>query len=87
MSFLTLKPIAILEYDLDNAPAYFAEYLRGEKIPFEHIRIDAGEAVPASIDAFSGLCLMGARQALTTICRGSQKCLRSRAQRLPRTFP
>ncbi len=59
MSFLTLKPIAILEYDLDNAPAYFAEYLRGEKIPFEHIRIDAGEAVPASIDAFSGLCLMG----------------------------
>jgi GMP synthase-like glutamine amidotransferase len=59
MSFLTLKPIAILEYDLDNGPAYFAEYLRAEKIPFEHARIDRGEAVPKSIKPFGGLCLMG----------------------------
>lgn len=59
MSFPNLKPIAILEYDLDNGPAYFADYLRGERIPFELIRIDAGALVPASIEAFSGLCLMG----------------------------
>ena len=59
MSLLSLKPVAILEYDLDNGPAYFAEYLRGEKIPFEHIRIDQGAAVPKSITPFSGLCLMG----------------------------
>ncbi len=55
----SVKPIAILEYDLDNGPAYFADYLRGEKIPFEHSRIDQGEPVPQSIAAFSGLCLMG----------------------------
>jgi GMP synthase-like glutamine amidotransferase len=59
MSFFSIKPIAILEYDLDNGPAYFADYLRGEKIPFEHIRIDHGEAVPKSITPFAGLCLMG----------------------------
>jgi GMP synthase-like glutamine amidotransferase len=59
MPSFSIKPIAILEYDPDNGPAYFAEYLRGEKIPFEHIRIDQGEAVPQSIAPFSGLCLMG----------------------------
>ncbi len=59
MALLSLRPIAILEYDLDNGPAYFAEYLRGEKVPFEHIRVDQGEAVPKSIAPFAGLCLMG----------------------------
>ena len=54
-----LKPIAILEYDLDNGPAYFAEYLRGEKIPFEHFRIAVGAAIPDSISPYAGLCLMG----------------------------
>ncbi len=59
MSALFLKPIVILQYDVDNGPAYFADYLRGEKIPFEHVRIDGGDAVPKSIAPFSGLCLMG----------------------------
>ena len=59
MSLFSVKPIAILEYDVDNGPAYFAEYLRSEKIPCEHIRIDQGEAVPESMAPFSGLCLMG----------------------------
>ncbi len=59
MSSFSIKPIAILQYDVDNGPAYFADYLRGEKIPFEHVRIDGGDAVPKSIEPFSGLCLMG----------------------------
>ena len=59
MSSLFLKPIAILQYDVDNGPAYFADYLRGEKIPFEHIRVNHGDAVPKSIAPLSGLCLMG----------------------------
>lgn len=53
------KPIAILEYDPDNGPAYFAEFLLGKSFPYELIRIDRGEPVPASIAPFSGLCLMG----------------------------
>ena len=53
------KPIAILEYDLDNGPAYFAEFLRSKSIPYEHLRIDRGEPVPTSVARFSGLCLMG----------------------------
>lgn len=59
MTSLSLKPVAILEYDLNNGPAYFAEYLRGEKIPYEHLHIVQGEPVPASIAPFGGLCLMG----------------------------
>ncbi len=53
------KPIAILEYDLDNGPAYFAELLRRKGIPYQHLRIDRGEPAPTSIAPFSGLCLMG----------------------------
>ncbi len=59
MSANPTKPIAILEYDLDNGPAYFAEFLRDKQFPYEHLRIDRGEAVPTSIARFSGLCLMG----------------------------
>ena len=39
MSSFSIKPIAILQYDRDNGPAYFAEYLRAEKISFEHVRL------------------------------------------------
>ena len=59
MSENPIKPIAILEYDLDNGPACFAEFLRHRNFPYEHLRIDRGEPVPTSIVPFSGLCLMG----------------------------
>lgn len=59
MPSFSLKPIAILEYDRDNGPAYFAEYLRGEKIPVEHLRVDHETPVPQSIAPYAGLCLMG----------------------------
>lgn len=59
MTLNPIKPIAILEYDLDNGPAYFAEFLRNQKIPYQHLRIDRGEPVPRSIVPFGGLCLMG----------------------------
>jgi GMP synthase-like glutamine amidotransferase len=54
-----VNPIAILEYDRGNGPAYFAEFLRNANAPYEHLRIDKGEAVPTSIAPYSGLCLMG----------------------------
>lgn len=53
------KPIAILEYGRDNGPAYFAEFLRDKKFPYQHLRIDRGEPIPTSAASFSGLCLMG----------------------------
>jgi GMP synthase-like glutamine amidotransferase len=59
MSANCVKPIAILEYDRDNGPAYFAEFLRAKKFLYEHLRIDRGVTVPESIAPFSGLCLMG----------------------------
>lgn len=59
MSSNSIKPIAILEYDLDNGPAYFAEFLRRQNFPYEHLRIDRGAPVPTSIVPYGGLCLMG----------------------------
>ncbi len=59
MSTNAIKPIAILEYDRDNGPAYFAQFLNGKKFPYQHLRIDSREPAPTSIARFSGLCLMG----------------------------
>jgi GMP synthase-like glutamine amidotransferase len=42
-----------------EGPAYFATYLERHGIPYRVIKIDAGEAVPADVSAFAGLCFMG----------------------------
>jgi GMP synthase-like glutamine amidotransferase len=54
-----MKPIAIFRHTLTEGPAYFATYLEQRKIPYEVIRIDAGEPVPMAPTAYSGLCFMG----------------------------
>ncbi len=54
-----MKPIAIFRHTLTEGPAYFATYLEQRKIPYEVIRIDAGEPVPMAPNAYSGLCFMG----------------------------
>ncbi|MDP1538199.1 MAG: type 1 glutamine amidotransferase [Burkholderiales bacterium] len=54
-----MKPIAIFRHTPTEGPAYFATYLEQRKIPYEVIRIDAGEPVPMAPTAYSGLCFMG----------------------------
>ena len=54
-----MKPVAIFRHTAIEGAAYFATFLEAHSIPFELIAIDRGEAVPASADAFSGLCFMG----------------------------
>jgi len=54
-----MKPVAIFRYSPTEGPGYFASYLDRQHIPWLLTRVDAGDAVPDSIDAFSGLVFMG----------------------------
>jgi GMP synthase-like glutamine amidotransferase len=54
-----MKPIAIFRHSLIEGPGYFAEFLDECGIPWQLIRIDAGDAVPNDVSKFSGLAFMG----------------------------
>lgn len=54
-----MKPVAIFRHSPGEGPGYFATFLDAHSVPWQLFKIDANEAVPASPDAFSGLCFMG----------------------------
>lgn len=54
-----MKPVAIFRHIPTEGPGYFATYLESRSIDWKLVKIDAGEAVPAFADAFSGLAFMG----------------------------
>ncbi len=54
-----MKPVAIFRHSPTEGPGHFATYLDGAGIPWQLIRLDTGEAVPADPAAWAGLCFMG----------------------------
>ena len=54
-----MNPVAIFRHFPIEGPGYFATFLELHGIPWQLIRIDAGDAVPSDIIAFSGLAFMG----------------------------
>lgn len=54
-----MKPVAIFRHSPSEGPGYFAAYLERQRIAWTLVRIDAGEAIPARVDEFSGLAFMG----------------------------
>lgn len=54
-----MKPVAIFRHASTEGPGYLAEFLDAHSIPWQLIAIDAGDAVPQSTAAFSGLVFMG----------------------------
>lgn len=54
-----MKPVAIFRHAQTEGPGYLADFLERKHIPWRLIRIDAGDALPASVDEFSGLVFMG----------------------------
>jgi GMP synthase-like glutamine amidotransferase len=54
-----MKPVAIFRHFPTEGPGYFATFLERHDIPWQLVRIDAGDAVPADARAFSGLVCMG----------------------------
>ena len=54
-----MKPVAIFRHAATEGPGYFAEFLDEHAIPWQLVRIDAGDAVPGDVTQFSGLVFMG----------------------------
>ena len=54
-----MKPIAVFRHTASEGPGYLATFLDERKIPWQLICIDAGDAVPSSASAYSGLVFMG----------------------------
>lgn len=54
-----MKSIAIFRHAATEGPGYFADFLDECAIPWQLIRIDAGDTVPQDASAYSGLVFMG----------------------------
>ena len=54
-----MKPVAIFRYARTEGPGHFATFLAEHGLEFTLVRLDEGEPVPQSCDAFSGLGFMG----------------------------
>ncbi len=54
-----MKPVAIFRHYRTEGPGYFAIALERRGLPWQLVRIDAGESVPSDPHAYSGIAFMG----------------------------
>lgn len=54
-----MKPIAIFRHFPIEGPGYLAPFLDSHSIPYQLVKIDANEPLPADAGYFSGLAFMG----------------------------
>lgn len=54
-----MNPVVIFRHAPTEGPGYFATYLARHGIPWQLVKIDAGEAVPDDARVFSGMAFMG----------------------------
>jgi len=54
-----VKPVAIFRHSPSEGPGYFATCLDRSQVPWQLIRVDAGDALPGNVAQFSGLVFMG----------------------------
>lgn len=54
-----MKPIAIFRFSATEGPGYFATFLERNNRSWQLIAVDEGDALPDTIDAYSGIAMMG----------------------------
>lgn len=54
-----MKPVAIIRFSPTEGPGYLADRLAAAAIPWQLVRIDEGDALPSSCNAYSGIAMMG----------------------------
>ena len=54
-----MLPVLIVRHTATEGAGYFSEFLDQHGIPWQLLRIDAGDALPTNLNGYSGLCLMG----------------------------
>jgi GMP synthase-like glutamine amidotransferase len=53
------KPVAVFRYSDTEGPGHFATFLDANRIGWKLVKLDEGDAVPASSEPFAGLAFMG----------------------------
>lgn len=54
-----MKPVAVFRFSDTEGPGHFATFLDGHRLPWKLVKLDEGDAVPASSEPFAGLAFMG----------------------------
>ena len=54
-----MKPVVIIRFFPIEGPGYFATFLDNNHIPWKVVKVDQNEAMPSTLQDFSGLVLMG----------------------------
>lgn len=54
-----MKPIAIIQHEADAGPGHFERYLLEKSLPYQTMRVFAGDAIPRSAERYAGLCSLG----------------------------
>ena len=54
-----MRPVAIVQHDPFDGPAYFATWLAQQGLGFELWRMFEGQRLPEDLVGYSGLCLLG----------------------------
>lgn len=54
-----MKPVVIFRHALTEGAGYLGAFLTENKIPWQMIRIDQGDALPDTMEGYSGMVLMG----------------------------
>lgn len=54
-----MNPVAIFRHARSEGPGFLADFLEVRHIPWQLIRIDAGDALPPGVRPYSGLVFMG----------------------------
>jgi hypothetical protein len=54
-----MKPVAIIRFSPSEGPGYLANFLDVAAVPWQLLRIDAGDPLPSDIGACSGIAMMG----------------------------
>jgi len=54
-----VHPVLIFRHSPTEGPGYFTTFLDRHGIPWRLVRLDAGDAVPDTLNGVSGICLMG----------------------------
>ena len=54
-----LKPVAVFRFSDTEGPGHFATFLDANRVPWRLVKLDEGDPVPTSSEAFAGLAFMG----------------------------
>lgn len=54
-----MKPVVIFRHACCDGAGYLGEFLTAHKTPWQEVRLDLDQPIPASVDDFSGVVLMG----------------------------